>query len=295
MRMKLKYLFAIIATFLFVGFIGIYFIAPYAILQPPRTSLSIDFESLDLKGKKIQIDNGTSILKGYQIDTKRDSVRGSMILIHGIGGCKEHFIGLAEKLGTMGISSFLFDLRGHGESEEKYLTFGFKEKKDFAKVVDFIKNENPELPIGIWGNSLGGAVAIQTLEYDEQIDFGVIESTFHDLNQIVFDYKKRILKGFGIRFVSDFGLKRAGEIGGFDPQKIKPIESVKNIEQPVLIAHGTADKNISFEYGKLLFENLKSKEKVFVPVEGGGHEGLFRTGGEAYGKAILDFIESNLE
>ena len=153
---------------------------------------------------------------------------------------------------------------------------------------------NPKLPIGIWGNSLGGAIAIQTLEFDGRIDFGIIESTFTELPQIVFDYKKRLLKGFGIRSLSDFALKKAGKIAEFDPEKIQPIESVKKIEQPVFMAHGDADINILPKYGKALYDNLKSKEKVFTLIEGAGHLNIYEKGGITYKNKIMNFIDRNL-
>lgn len=150
------------------------------------------------------------------------------------------------------------------------------------------------MKIGVWGNSLGGAIAIQALEYDERIEFGIIESTFTDLNQIVFDYKKRILKGIGVRLVSDYVLRKAGEIGKFEPEKVKPIESVKNIEQPVLIAHGDSDGNISSEYGKQLYENLKTNKKEFKLIKGAGHFNLFEKGGQEYENQIMDFIQRSI-
>ena len=58
----------------------------------------------------------------------------------------------------------------------------------------------------------------------------------------------------------------------------------------MLIAHGNADKNISFEYGEALFSNLAPKEKEFVVVEGGGHYGLFETGGKKYAEKLFGFL-----
>lgn len=91
------------------------------------------------------------------------------------------------------IDTFIFDSRAHGESQGKYCTYGFYEKKDISAIVDFIGPKYRNVNIGIWGNSLGAAVAIQAMEYDSRILFGIIESTFTDLSQIVFDYKKCIL------------------------------------------------------------------------------------------------------
>ena len=279
-----------------LGFIGVNNIAPYAITQPPRTNESITPKELNLKSEPLNIITKDNVeINGYWIKSELDTSKGIIILIHGIGGCKEHFLGLAEELSKKGIESIIFDGRAHGKSGGEFCTYGFKEKKDIAQIVDKIKERKPNLPIGIWGNSLGGAIAIQTLEFDKRIKFGIIESTFTELNQIVFDYKKRILKGIGIRSLSDFALKRAGQIANFEPLKIKPIESVKNIEQSIFIAHGDSDRNISFKYGQQLFDNLKTKDKEFILVKGGGHFDLFDKGGIEYKNKIMNFIDRNLE
>ena len=115
------------------------------------------------------------------IQSKQDSIRGVMILVHGIGGCKESFLSLANRLANQGIASVLFDNRAHGQSGGQYSTYGFYEKKDISRIIDHIKEQDNQIPIGIWGNSLGGAIAIQSMEYDKRIHFGIIESTFTDM------------------------------------------------------------------------------------------------------------------
>ncbi len=278
-----------------MGFIGVNNIAPYAITQPPKINGSLTPKKLGLKSEALELRTKDNVeLSGYWIKSELEVAKGVIILLHGIGGCKEHFLGLSNELSKKGIETIIFDGRAHGKSGGAFCTYGFKEKKDIAQIVDKIRKQKPNLPIGIWGNSLGGAIAIQALEFDERIKFGIIESTFTDLHQIVFDYKKRILKGIGIRRLSDFALERAGEIADFEPQKIKPIESVKNIEQSIFIAHGDSDKNISFTYGQQLFDNLKTRDKQFVLIEGGGHFDLFKKGGIEYKNKMMDFIQRNL-
>ena len=295
MNKKIKYLTIGCLIIMILGFVGIDNIAPYAITQPPKINGSITPEKLGLKSEALNLKTKDNVeLSGYWIKSELDAPKGVIILLHGIGGCKEHFLGLANELSKKGIESIIFDGRAHGKSGGEFCTYGFKEKKDIAQIVDKIKKQQPTLPIGIWGNSLGGAIAIQALEFDERIKFGIIESTFTDLHQIVFDYKKRILKGIGIKHLSDFALERAGEIADFEPQKIKPIESVKNIEQSIFIAHGDSDKNISFKYGQQLFDNLKTKDKQFVLIKGGGHFDLFEKGGSEYKSKMMDFIQRNL-
>ena len=64
-----------------------------------------------------------------------------MILVHGIGGCKESFLSLANRLANQGIASVLFDNRAHGQSGGQYSTYGFYEKKDISRIIDILKSK----------------------------------------------------------------------------------------------------------------------------------------------------------
>ncbi len=295
MTKRFKYILYALLLMLVVALLGIHFIAPYAIPQPPRTIGNTSPQDLGLKYEKLSLQTTDEVtLKGYWIKSERDTARGVLLFVHGVGGCKEHFLGLAQELAKRGLESIVFDGRAHGESGGEFCTYGDKEKKDITIIVDKIRTNRPQLPIGIWGNSLGGAIAIQALEIEKRIDFGIIESTFTELDQIVYDYKKRKLYGLGSKLLSDYVLKRAGQVADFNPDAVKPIMAVKNIVQPILIAHGDADQNISVNYGKQLFQNLKSNDKELVIIEGGGHFGLLTTGGVQYKSKILNFIEWNV-
>ncbi|MGH1383628.1 alpha/beta hydrolase [Kordia sp.] len=278
------------------GYVLTIHVAPYAIIQPQKINLDITPKQLGLQSEMLTITTKDSIeLKGYYIQPKTQATEAIMILIHGIGGCKEHFLNLAKNLATHGIASVVFDGRAHGESGGKYCSYGFHEKRDIAAIVDEIKKRNPLLKIGIWGNSLGGAIAIQALEHDKRIEFGIIESTFADLDQIVYDYKKKMLGGFGLRFISDAALHEAGKIANFNPDEVKPIRSVKNIQQPIIIAHGDQDENIHYSYGKKLFKNTASAEKEFILVKGAGHFNVGEKGGSVYQEKLLKFIKKQLQ
>ena len=249
--------------------------------------LELDYDNLVLIGQN------DLELKGYWTLTKEEP-KAVVILVHGIGGNKEQMMYKADLLAQQGFDAILFDGRAHGESQGEYITYGYYEKEDVKRIVDFIKEENDSIPIGIWGNSLGGAIALQALEADERIQFGVIESTFRSLDEVVFDYGKRVAKGVMIKQLSDYVLKRAGEEANFDPAAVRPIASAKEIEQAVLIAHGDADKRISVDNAQDLFDSLKTENKELVIVPGAGHLDMMEVGGEGYQSLLMDFVNSQV-
>jgi len=267
-------------------------VLPYLILQPQRVK---DTNTLKTKARDYNdvtlYTSDSIILKGYRVKSNIDTTYASIILVHGIGSCKEHFTDLAIDLSDRGYETWLFDNRAHGESGGQYTTYGFIEKQDISDIVDEIKEENPETKIGIWGNSLGGAIAIQAMEKEDRIAFGIIESTFTELRQIVLDYQKRYSFGISLKWICDSALDRASDIANFDVEKIKPINSVKNIKRPVLIAHGNNDNNIKFEYGEVLYAHLASKDKEFVIVNNADHYNMCEVGGEDYKNKIVSFLD----
>ena len=110
-----------------------------------------------------------------------DTVNGTIILLHGIRAGKEHYVPICKRLVENGYNAVSLDLRAHGESEGKFCTFGVKEKRDIIALINYLQNEKGiKSPIGIWGQSLGGAVALQAMAIDERINFGIVESTFSD-------------------------------------------------------------------------------------------------------------------
>jgi len=295
MKKKIIYISLVIFLILVIGgIITSKYVLPYAIIQPPRISENISPSDLELNSIDINVITKDSIeIKGYWI--KSDSIfpKSAIIFVHGIGGCKEHFLNLSKSLIEVGIESILIDSRAHGKSGGQFCTYGYKEKNDISSVIDFIKTKNDSLPIGIWGNSMGGAIAIQALENDNRIEFGIIESTFTSLEKIIYDYQKSFTYGIGLKPLCNIAISEAGKIADFKPDLVKPIYSVQQIEQPILIAHGKRDDKIKFKYGEQLFDNLKSKDKKFIAIEDGGHYNLNEKGGPSYINAIEKFILTN--
>ena len=277
-----------------------WYLLPYSVIKPPRFDVLEHAEEypgglypsdygLDFEEEMVLTEDGVA-LKGYFVHSLSDNPRATLLLLHGIGGVKEGYLGISAVLAKHGFNSFLYDSRAHGQSGGKYCTFGAREKHDVIKILDHLEEKYGEQIFGIWGNSMGGAVALQTLEVEPRLRFGIIESTFADLRQVVYDYQKRLLK-IGMPWVMDIALSRAAEIAGFDPDRISPARSAKNVNQPVFLAHGDADQRIRVAYARQIFANLTSPQKTLCIVKGGRHHGLYITGGQAYLGKIIQFLD----
>lgn len=217
--------------------------------------------------------------------------KGTLILVHGIRGNRSYFEEVIHLLNSNGYNIYCLDLRGHGQSEGEYCTFGVKEKNDIKEAIDHLQatysiNDH----IGIWGQSLGGSVALQTMAIDSKIKFGIIESTFSSYKTVIREYFKRILK-IDLPFIANYLAKRAATIANFTIEEAETSEICKQINQPIFMAHGNADIHIPISHGRLNFDLISSTDKTFRVVDKAEHAGLWYTGGRTYLNEVLDFIK----
>jgi alpha-beta hydrolase superfamily lysophospholipase len=102
---------------------------------------------------------GTGLL-GYRWDAANPVA--VVCLIHGAGGHAGCFDRLAEIFKTNGISTFSFDLRGHGGSAGQRGCTGPRKTviQDVDNLVDCAHKAHETLPLILYGHSLGGNIAL---------------------------------------------------------------------------------------------------------------------------------------
>jgi esterase/lipase len=245
----------------------------------------------ELKRKTISINSFDDIKLSASITySNLDSVKGTIILLHGIRSNKDHFIDLSSFLSVNGYNSVAMDLRAHGESEGQFCSFGVNEKKDIKKLVDYLYEYEKLKRIGIWGQSLGGAISLQAMGIDERIEFGIVESAFTDFKTIVNDYFD-LHAGFSFTPFTNYLVNRTGKIAEFDPNDAKPIKYCENIKQPILIVHGNDDERINIKYGQENFTKIKSTEKEFIMIDSANHSNVWKVGGEKYFDKVILFLD----
>ena len=288
-----------------IGFLLLHFFIPriitdirnpvFAVLRNNQEdTVSANFEENSSKGKYLNFTTNDGLkITSYLTYSSRDTAFGTIILVHGIRSYKEHFMELSKYLSKQGFNSVAIDLRAHGQSEGTHCTFGVKEKEDISTLIDILKKqEGISQNIGIWGQSLGGAIALQAMGSDKRIQYGIIESTFSDLNSINNDYFKHKI-GFSFKIFTDYLVYRAGRIAEFDPQEANPLLYCSKIKQPILLIHGNQDKRINIKYAKANFSQINSQKKELYIIEGANHLNVWQIGGAQYFDKVISFIKSN--
>lgn len=282
----------IFPLFMTGGFTLLYQAAPYMIITPRKYSIGRTPADYQLPFEKIAIPTRDGItLQAYWIHRPADTGKTTVLMLHGVGACKERWLSTAAWLWENGYETILLDSRAHGESGGEYCTYGYFEKYDVADVLDYVLKQKQGGKLGVWGNSMGGAVAIQALAIEPRLQFGIVQSTFADFRTIVFDYQQRRLK-IPWQWFSDSAISEAEETAHFAADSIRPAEAARHIRQPMLMAHGDADDRIKIAYGREIFDNLASEKKEWHTIEGAHHLNVWARGGVAYRNDLLRFLES---
>ncbi len=273
-----------------------YFGAPYAVIKPQSSFVmyNADESGLDKKEFITTTDDGTKLSSIFIRTDRRDSA-ATIFILHGIWDRKETNLPLANVFAQYGFNTILTDLRGHGDSEGEFFTYGYREKGDVKAVLDdaisrFHLGEN----IGLFGFSAGAAIGLQFLEKDTMVDAAVIVSTFSDLNKIIPDYLQRITR-LRSPMLSDILINRAESIADFETDSVSPRKSAAKINIPILMIHGEKDRKIKLEYGKEVFEVLKSEHKEFLPMKDAGHLDVLEKGGRNLEMRLVNFYKKNLK
>jgi len=252
-------------------------------------------EDYGLKGHDVSFKTKDSIwINTYLLDSNLPETKATVIILHGIGACKETQLGRARILADAGIATAVLDLRAHGRSGGEYCTFGYCEKNDIHDLVDRLLVEHPERPVGIWGISLGGAIALQEMGMDPRIRFGIIESTFDEFEKVAVEYGADFMFGLRSKWLTDRVLAKSGQIAHFDPDMVKPVVSAQQIHVPVLFMHGDNDDKIPIEFNRRNFEAVASPDKQWITVSGADHLNVWQKGGDALEQRVQHFLKQQV-
>ena len=229
--------------------------------------------------------------------------KGVVVISHGLGEHSDRYSNIMNALAGAGISFYALDHRGHGKSGGKrgHVDRYMKYVDDLKKLVDtLVKTENPGLPVILLGHSMGGLIAMRyALEYPEDLKGLILSAPALVPAVAVPGWKKSLGRIFSVIAP---GLAMNNELDpadiSSDPDVVQAYRDVPlvhdmvsarwyteyldtaeyclarpaEIEMPLLVIHGTADRMVSPESSRIVFENASSRDKKIFTWEGLFHE-----------------------
>lgn len=259
----------------------------YTAIYPFKLTSSLTPANFGLNFEDISLHTTDNVqIRGWFIPNANPHVP-AVILLHGYPADKGDILPLTYFLHKK-YHLLYFDFRYLGQSGGSYSTLGKNEVHDLMAAIQFLKDRNINT-IGVWGFSLGGAVALMTAPSVPDIKAIVAESSYARLDWLAYDFYRipglNYILGELMRFWGWLFL-------GMDIKNISPALSAKAVHIPVLIIHARDDDVIPFRHALLLEDELKyNPHAIFLFHDTGGHGAHLQKDNQA----IQDFFDRYLQ
>ena len=236
----------LLAGFLAAGLAGF-----WLAVRPPRLTIALLPRDYGLSAEEVTItaDDGIRLSAWF---IPRPGAPG-LILLHGYPAEKADLLPLAAAL-HRDFAVLLVDLRYFGRSGGRMTTLGFRERSDLRRAVDVLDGRGVS-PVGVFGFSLGGGVALLGAVEDERIRAVAAYAPFADLRMLgreLYAYLW-LLKYPLVETMILWGRL----VAGGDLSRPSPAAAARTLTIPVLLIASRTDEQISFRHAERLREALR--------------------------------------
>ena len=227
-----------------------------------------------------------AVLKGWYFHKAAN--HRVVLLLHGQGDARTGMLHHAEIFLRNNFDVLVPDSRAHGLSGGAMSTSGIKEVADMSKWIDWLEKRDAEVRIFGLGESMGAAILLQTAKNESRWQALVAESAFSDFRSVAIE---RIHAQIGLpsSLLVNTAIKYAWLRHGLNFQSVSPADAVSKTSVPILLIHGTVDRNISPKHSDQIAAR-NSLIKIWHPPNT-GHTAAFGTFPKEFETKILRFFE----
>ncbi len=166
----------------------------------------------------------------------------------------------------LGVNVLALDYRGYGKSEGSPDEAGVYRDAEAAYDYLIAVRQFPPQSVYLYGQSLGGAVAID-LAARHACGGLIVESSFTSGRAMA----RRMFRIPLFEYVPK--------------SRFDSLAKIARVRCPVLVIHGTQDELVPFSMSRQLYA-AAPEPKAFLPIEGAGHNNLQEVGGVEYLTAL---------
>jgi pimeloyl-ACP methyl ester carboxylesterase len=272
-----------------IGILALYFLFThlvqrlFAIEPTPNSKRPEDFGITDYNDLRIDTVENKKI-EVWDINPQgKDAV---IFAIHGWTNTASRFLPIAKILSEK-YRVVLVNSRNHGESDESDYSTIVNFKDDLSAAIDSIRTDSKKF---IMGHSLGGGASLLTASLRDDIDGVIVIASFADLENYM---RNKFLQGRMPKLFISSMINYVEFHSQIHMKEVSPINTVKKINAPILLAYGTEDETVDYEDCHLIIEAAESKTNTeLISMEGHSHSSLLDDPHLA-GK-IKDFIDKNV-
>ncbi len=235
------------------------------------------------------------LLHAYYIPAEDVGCHTYAICVHGFSDFNES-MGLYARVYSerFGMNIVMPDLRGYGKSDGDYVGYGYDDRRDILRWIDWILERDKDAKIVLHGISMGAATVLMTTgePLPDQVVAAVSDSSYTSaMEEFAYVFGAVTEKSFSVpvavlmQAVRGMTLVRAG----YDLAKAAPIEAVKRSGTPTLFMHGSADEFVPSEMMPKLFDAANCRKK-FAWISGASHVMGACTAPDDYWGKVEEFL-----
>jgi len=231
-------------------------------------------------------------LHAWFVPSTRGTTDRTVVFAHGVTSSLVGMLKYADMFRRRGFNVLLYDHRRHGLSGGKHTTYGYYEKHDLKAAVDWVyRRLGSSAVVGIFGESMGAATALQYAAIDERPDFIVADCPYSDLTEQL-AYRLRVQYGlprFPLLPMTSLWCKLRA---GFYFHEVSPLTDVARVRTPILFAHGEADAFVPKWMSLALYER-KSGAKDLYLAPNAAHAEAWAANRDAYERKLDEFLRAH--
>jgi len=220
----------------------------------------------DERYSRVWVPHPLGDLAGWLVRPDKSGDSGTVVIFGGLEGWADACHGPAQALAERGLTALVLDGPGQGitrMANRHYLSEEFVGAYQ-AAISYVLEHQRQPMPVGIWGNSEGGTIAVHVAANDDRVSACCNNGGGPTLRK---------------RLVQDAGAfrKMKAMCGADEETSWRIVDSLGlDIGQlvmqcPVLIVHGNKDAKVENEDMLQLVDRLDSPAKKFLMFEDGHH------------------------
>lgn len=229
-------------------------------------------------------------LKGRYIKNKKKTNKVA-IVAHGYMSEGLAMGNYAKMFNELGYDVLVQDNRGHGDSEGKYVGFGWLDRLDYVKWIDeVLKLKGKSTEIGLFGVSMGASTIMMTSgeNLPPQVKWLIADCGFDSVaNELTYQLKNMFqLPAFPlIPLTSTYTKVKAG----YSFYEANAVNQLRKNKLPLLLIHGDNDDFVPLESVYPLYEATKGPKELEI-FEGAKHATSYNSDSKKYKEIVKKFL-----
>lgn len=227
--------------------------------------------------------------------------RATVALVHGYAGHSGRYDHVAATFADLGVATYAFDLRGHGQSEGRraYIDNFDRYLDDLELFLDEVRDQSPG-PLFLFGHSMGGLISLTfVLKRQPELQGLLLSAPAVEVNPDLAPVLRRFARVLGWIAPTLPTVRSPQGAISRDPQVVADAEAdplnyhgripartgaellrvgeearerLAELTMPFLILHGTDDRLATATWSRRLYEQAAAEDKTLRLYEGLYHE-----------------------